>query len=191
MRRKEDVAAEHLPIRLIISISVMVAIAFLIAFGYQNSMVKIDEDHLNNQCLTLMTKLDLLVRGGTPRALGEPNAMSGTTRTFSFILPASLEFLALGVDPDPCDEGKLITGLTENGSVICYKIEGSTKQVLWFPDKDIKFREGNFAGSRWMIHSDGQGFILCYPGKTKLTFELVETNNQRYVLIHKNDNIEP
>jgi len=118
------------------------------------------------------------------------NTGDGTKRTHTFNLPDSLLYLAFGVDPDVDNDGVVETGLTNDGSVIFYRVDGGSKQVIWLSDERCTFREGEYAGGKWVINGDGQGFILNSGGETTLTFELVEKNHERCILIHANDNID-
>jgi hypothetical protein len=83
----------------------------------------------------------------------------------------------------------LETGLTEDGSAIFYRVGGGSKHVIWLSE-EFKFREGDYTNNKWVINGDGQGFIITSEGKTTLVFELVQKNDERYVLIHSNDKID-
>ena len=67
---------------------------------------------------------------------------------------------------------------------------GSNKQVIWFPEEGFKFREGKYVNNKWIINKDEQGFVFSSGGKTTLTFELVEKNHEKYILIHSNDGMD-
>jgi len=69
-------------------------------------------------------------------------------------------------------------------------VQGGSKHVIWLSDELCVFREGEYTGEKWVINGDGQGLILNSGGETTLTFELVEKNHERYILIHGNDNID-
>jgi len=193
MRKFDTFATEMIPIRLIISIIVMAAIAMMIAVGYQNLSIILAENQVRNECSALEAELYTMVGSGITRDVDDIGASDGTMRTHTFTLPDSLIYLSFGVDPDTNNDGKLNTGLTENGSVIFYRVSEGSKQVIWFQDNRIKFREGlyNLTYNKWVINGKGQGLIITGGGKTTLTFELVEKNNVQYILILANDNIEP
>jgi len=191
MRKKDNVASETIPIRLIISIAVIAAIAVMVAVGYSNLSVTLAENQVENECKTLESKLYTMMGSGIARDVDEVNASEGTKRINTFDLPDSLIYLAFGVDPDSDNDGILKTGLTRDGSVIFYKVEGGSKHVVWFPEGEFEFREGNYTENKWVINGDGQGFIIIQGGKTTLTFELVQKNHNIYILIQGNDNINP
>ncbi len=189
-RRFDTNATEMIPIRMIISIAVVAAIAVIVAIGFQNLQITASEHELENECRTLESALDTMVSGGIARDLDEGEAPSGTTRVQTFTLPNNLIYLAFGVDPNPENDGRLITGLTNNGNVIVYQVSNGGKQVLWLSQDMIPFREGYYHDNRWDVHED-QGLILITGGTTALVFELVKRNHIPYILIHATDTIEP
>ncbi|MCX6665563.1 MAG: hypothetical protein NT038_05825 [Euryarchaeota archaeon] len=189
-KRFDTTATETIPIRMIISISVVAAIAVMVAIGFQNLQTTASEHELENQCRTLQSSLYTLISGGVARDLDEGEAPGGTTRVQTFTLPNNLIYLAFGVDPNPENNGRLITGLTNNGNVIAYQVSGGGKQVFWLSQDMIPFREGYFHDNRWDVHED-QGLILLTAGTTTLVFELVKRNHNQYILIHATDTVEP
>ena len=189
-RRVDTTATEMIPIRMIISIAVVAAIAVMVAIGFQNLQITASEHELENECRTLQSSLYTLISGGVARDLDEGEAPSGTTRVQTFTLPNNLIYLAFGVDPNPKNDGRLITGLTNSGNVIAYQVSSGGKQVFWLSQDMLPFREGYFHDNRWDVHED-QGFILTTSGTTTLVFELVKRNHIQYILIHATDTIEP
>ena len=181
MKQVDDAASEMIPMRLVISIAV---ISFMVAFGYNSFSVILAENQVENECDMLESKLYTMISSGVYRDVDEANTSDGTKRTHTFDFPDNLMFLAFGVDPDPDNDGNFDTGLTCNGSVIFYRITGSNKQVIWLPEEDFKFREGKYVNNKWIINKDEQGFVFSSGGKTTLTFELVEKNHEKYILIH-------
>jgi len=64
-----------------------------------------------------------------------------------------------------------------------YKVEGFSKKYIWL-DEGIKFRKGTKKNGIWTIKEPSQGYILVGGGKIELTFELVNKNSKKYVLIY-------
>ena len=172
-----------IPIRLIISITVIAAIAVVIAIAYNNLSITLAENQIENDCRTLESKLYTMMSSGIARDVDDINAGEGTKRIHNFDLPGNLIYLAFGVDPDPNNCGTLKTGLTEDGSVIFYRVGGGSKHAIWLSE-GFRFREGNYTSNKWIITGNGQGFIITGGGKTTLIFELVQKNDERYILIH-------
>ena len=191
MKKIDNTASEVIPIRLIISIAIMAAIAFMLAVGYNNLSITLSENQIENQYITLESKLYTMLASGVTRDVDELNAGDGTMRTHTFDLPDNVVYLAFGIDPDPNNNGELITGLTDDGSAVFYKVSNGNKHVIWLSGDDFRFREGNNTNGKWIINNDEHGFILRNSGKTTLTFELVQKNHEKYVLILANDNINP
>lgn len=191
MKKIDNTASEMIPIRLIISIAIMAAIAFMLAVGYNNLSITLSENQIENQYITLESKLYTMLASGVTRDVDELNAGDGTMRTHTFDLPDNVVYLAFGIDPDPNNNGELTTGLTDDGSAVFYKVSNGNKHVIWLSGDDFRFREGNNTNGKWIINNDEQGFILRNKGQTTLTFELVQKNHERYVLVLANDNINP
>ncbi len=189
MRPVDSFAAEMIPVRLLISIVIIAAIVVLIWVG----MDKLRTDQANNQveqqCRDLVSSLETMVRSGAPRDLNEGFAPAGTTRVQTLVLPDTLVFLCFGGDPDSENTGVLQPQISEDGSLIVYKVQGSSKQVLWLPQGMCGFREGSFSNSMWTLKGDSESFILTHGGTSSLVFELVEKNHETYILIHGNDGI--
>jgi len=189
MRKSDNIASEMIPIRLIISIALISAIVTMILIGYNNLSITLAENHLENECRALESELYTMIGSGVARDVDEVNAGEGTKRIHDFDLPINTIYLAFGVDPDPNNNGFLETGLTEDGSVIFYKIGGGSKHAVWLSE-EFRFREGNCTDTKWVINDSGQGFIIISGGKTTLVFELVQKNDEKYILIHSSDKIE-
>lgn len=187
MRKLNNYAADMIPIRLIISISVIAAISILIAFGYLYLKVVLSENQIENECNDLESKLTAIVSSGVARDVDMIDFSEGTKRCHTFNIPDNLMYLGFGVDPDPNGDGILETGLTEDGNVIVYRIQGGSKKIIWL-DREYKFREGIFKDGKWNINNDLQGYIISSSRRTTINFEYVEKNNEQYILIQKTDN---
>jgi len=188
MTKKNDFAAEMIPIRLILSITVIAAIALMVGVGFINLSITSAENQVELECRTLESKLYTMMGSGIARDVDEINAGDGTKRSHAFHLPDNLMYLSFGVDPDPDNNGELQTGVTENGSSIFYRVAGGSKHVLWFED-EYRLREGKYNDGKWILNDDEQGYIITCGGKTTLTFELVQKNHETYILIQATDTI--
>jgi len=184
MRRVTTVASEMIPIRLLMSIAIVAAITIMIVAGHSVLCVILAEHHLESQCLSLESTLYSMVQSGVARDIDEVGAFEGTKRTYTLDLPDSLLYLSFGVDPDSNNDGILEPGLTSDGSIVCYKVSGGSKQVKWLPEEDIRFRKGNYTQGKWTIGGTGEGLILTSEGTITLTFELVERNHEKFILVY-------
>jgi len=184
MRSFDTYAAEFIPIRLMLSIAIVAAISGLLAVGYTNFSVTNTEHQVENQWLSLQSELYSLLGSGVARDVDVPGDSAGTKRVYTFDLPDNLVYLAFGVDPDTDNNGMLQTGLTEEGAVLCYKVEGGSKHIKWLDDQ-FCFREGLLGNGEWDLVN--QGFILDSSGVSTLTFELVQQQGKQYLLIHSSD----
>jgi len=188
MKKMDNNAADMIPIRLIISITLVAAIIAILAIGYNSLRIVLSENQVEKDCKALESKFYTMIASGVTRDVNEINAAEGTKRAYTFNLPENIIFLSFGVDPDQDNNGILETGLTSNGAVIFYKINGGSKKVIWL-NSDFKFREGYYDGSKWVINNNGEGFIIKNPGEIKLNFEYVKRNTEEFILIQSNDGI--
>ena len=140
MKKIDNTASEMIPIRLIISIAVMAAIALMLASGYNNLSITLSENQIENQYRTLESKLYTMLASGISRDMDEINASDGTMRAHTFDLPDNMIYLAFGIDPDPSNTGELSTGLTDDGSAVFYKVSNGNKHVIWLSEDDFRFR---------------------------------------------------
>src|SRR4030042_4021856 len=187
MKKLDEFASEMIPIRLLISIAVISAIAVMLTIGYNNLNVIFAENNVENECRSLESKLYTMIGSGAARDLDEIDASEGTKRVHAFNLPSNIVYLSFGVYPDPENCGILKTGLTCNGSVIFYKVQGGSKHAMWLSEEKYRFREGKYIENSWVVNGDGQGFIMSKSGKTSLIFELVKQNSDTFILIQCND----
>ena len=163
----------------------------MVGVGFRNLSITSAENQVEIDCRTLESKLYTMLGSGIARDVDEINAGDGTKRSVAFNLPDSLMYLSFGVDPDTDNNGVFETGLTENGSAIFYRVAGGSKHVLWLED-EYRLREGKYIDDKWVINGDdGQGYILTGGGMATLIFELVQKNDETYILIQATDTIDP
>jgi hypothetical protein len=180
-------AVEMIPVRLIISLVIISAIAVMMVFASSSLRTILAEHQVEQECRLLESTLSTMVGSGVPRDVDEAIAAEGTKRVQTFTLPDSLLYLSFGGNPDPLNTGVLKPGLTEDGAAIFYKVEGGSKQVIWLPKETYKFREGTYVDNKWLIKGTGQSFIIHSGGKITLVFERVQKNYVIYILVHGTD----
>jgi hypothetical protein len=188
LKKFDDFAADMIPIRLIISVAIIAAISFIVFFGLINLRIVLSENQIENECRNIESKLYSMIQNGVSRDVDETGAGEGTKRVHSFDLPDNVVYLSFGVDPSKDNTGVFKSGLTSDGCVIFYKVEGGSKKVIWF-NENFRLREGKIENDKWILNTLPQGYILTNSGSITLTFELVEKNHVIYVLIHGNDEI--
>lgn len=178
-----DGRAMFIPLRFIISI-IMMAIIFSVFFaGFKYAGRVIAEKNVEKECNELIGEISIMVASGDSRNIYEKNVLKGDTRVKKFNFPDELVYIGFGVDPDGNNDGILEEGLLCNGSCIVYKVNGFSKKYIWL-DESIKFRKGVMKNGIWTIKLPPQGYILVGGGKVELTFELVNKNSEKYVLIY-------
>lgn len=190
MRNSTNDAADQLPVRLMLSLALIAAIVVLLVFASGTLQTFLAEQQVETQCRLLESSLLTLVESGAFRDVDAQNTTEGTKRVQTFTFPDSLVYLSFGGDPDPSNTGLFTSELLEDGAVICYKVQGGGKQVIWLPRGTCKFREGVFIENRWVIHGTGQSVIIRTGGTITLVFERVEKNHNGYILVHTTDEIK-
>ena len=182
-------AVEMIPIRLMVSITIIAAITLMIGVSSGTLRIYLAEHQVEHECRQIQSTLATMMSSGVGRDVDDKEAAEGTKRVCSLLLPDSLLYLSFGGDPEKNNDGVLQPGLTEDGAAIFYKVEGGSKQVIWLPKETYHFREGTFDKNTWMINDGGESYILRQGGTITLVFELIEKNHETFILIHGNDEI--
>ena len=184
----DTVATEMIPIRLIICIVITAAIVSVVGMGFHSLSIMVAEHQVEQECRILESTLITMVESGMARDVNAIHVAEGTKRVQTFTLPDSLIYLSFGGDPDPRNDGKWTSELTEDGAAIFYKVQGGNKHIIWLPKDKFKFREGVYGDNKWTMNGEEQSFILNGGGKATVVFELVQKNHINYILIHANKN---
>jgi hypothetical protein len=64
-----------------------------------------------------------------------------------------------------------------------YQCEDQTKKIVWF-DSRIRFIKGERINDEWMIQNIPHMFVCRNSGTFDLLFELIEKNDNIYVMIY-------
>ena len=190
MNRRNNDATDQLPIRLMMSLAIIAAIVVLIVSASGVLRTFLAEQQVESQCRLLEASLSTMAESGAVRDVDDLHVAEGTKRVQTFTLPHSLLYLSFGGDPDPSNTGLLSSKLVEDGAVICYKVQGGSKQIIWLPKETYKFREGTFVDDHWTINGEGKSFIIHTGGIVTLIFERVQKNHMTYILVHTTDGID-
>jgi hypothetical protein len=190
MRPMNGDAVEMIPIRLLISIVVIAAILLLVAVASESLRVSLAEHQVEGECRRVLSSLSTMVASGVARDVDAPDAPDGTLRVHTIRLPDSLLYLSFGGAPDPLNTGEVRPTLTADGAAVFYRVQGGSIHVIWLPADIYKFREGTLRENTWVMNGTGESFIIRQGGTLTLTFELVQQNHVRYILVHAQDEIE-
>lgn len=186
MSTRSSAAVEMLPVRLMMSSAMIVAIVILIGVASGNLQVFLAEHDVEGACRSLQASLCTMVVDGAFRDVDDPSSPEGTKRIHTLHLPDSMVYLSFGGDPDPANDGSRTSALLENGAVIVSKVQGGSKKILWLPLETYKFRRGRYVDDRWVIDGQGSSVIITTGGTITLVFECVQKQHQKYILIHWN-----
>jgi type II secretory pathway pseudopilin PulG len=190
---KDDQGIDTIPLKLIIYLVLIGIIIIITASGLKNAAPTVDASIMEHRISEVKSSIEQM-QSGFARDLSDPYAPAGNIRHHELTLPDSLEYLCLGTDPDPDNNGNLTDtppGLTtDDGNVIYYKLTGSGKNLVKLDDR-VHLREGDLTGGRWMPNVvDGLQQALVITGSSQsVTFELVSDRGITYTLIHSTDDI--
>jgi len=134
---------------------------------------------------------------GSARNLIDPDSPGGNMRTFKIMIPADVDYLAFGADPDPDNDGNLTNTkedlVTGGGNVIFYRSAagGKVRKPL---EEYIELREGLLENGRWVLNNANRkqhGAVITGRGKYEITFEMVydPVSKKRYTLAHFTDGL--
>lgn len=182
-------AADQLPIRLLMSLVIVVTIIVIVVSASGTLRSFLAEQNVETQCRKLEACLSGLAESGAFRDVDACNTAEGTMRVMTFSLPESLEYLSFGGDPDPLNTGLYGSEIVQDGAVIFYKVQGGNKHVIWLPKETYKFRRGVYVDHQWVICDEVQSFVIHQGGSITLVFERVQKNHMKYILIHTTDEI--
>jgi hypothetical protein len=170
------------PIRVLVSIAVIAAIAGLCYCGMREQRVAAAEARMEVLCQHIVAELSSLVAGGSARDLGDCTAPPGTRRILAVELPGPCLYLCFGADPDPDDDGVLTTALLHSTAVMVYRVQGGGTHAVWLPYPAVGFRSCSPTDARVALDAS---VIVQGPGKTVLSFELVSDSHGMYILVSR------
>ena len=191
---KDEHGIDTIPLKLVVYLALIGIIIALTAIGLKNVGPPMDGALLERQLGEVKSSLELM-QSGYARDQSDPYAATGNIRTFELVLPARLEYLSFGADPDPDNNGILTDTppdlVTDNGDMIYYKLVGDGKRMIKLKDS-VHIREGELVNGRWLPRSvDGLGQAVVLTGNSQsVTFELVCDRGTTYTLSHLTDSLD-
>ncbi len=93
-------ASLEIPVRLVIYVILMAAIAAVTSIGLSQISPVIEGDIMEKQIGEIKASLSILQKGGS-RNLIDPESESGNIRIQKISISEDEDFIAFGVDPDP------------------------------------------------------------------------------------------
>jgi type II secretory pathway pseudopilin PulG len=165
-------AAMWIPIRLLISISIISFIAALVVFGSQISTETIQQDRFNTQLENLKHSLTSLYAHGDCRLLYQPVNSPGSTRIFQLEVPPSISSVFIGKKSLESDQ-------------LCSSIRYQTKtetELIWL-NSEIKLIAGKYQKDQFIPDQNNTGFSF-HQGMNCIVAELVCNQTQQFILIY-------
>ena len=172
-----------IPMRLIISITVIGVISFFVIQGLTMSYHIINEDGFTQTLTTLQKNIETMINIGHPRDISNIFSPKGTTQMHSLQIPSEIVLVLFGSNKiNPSNELDLT-----NSSVIFYSSQHTGEHVLWC-DSSCYFIKGRYNDSRWVPSWNNSVFIINQQGECMITFELITDGSLLYVLVYDENN---
>jgi len=177
---KDTTAAEFIPIRLLISITVIAVITFLVFTGFTSIQSTGELESFRNELKMMRSEIALLYATGEQRELEDPFASSGTKRIFTVHIPRSVIRLSFG-SYGPSYELTVTDESASSG--IFFTMQDGSQEVVWCDDS-VDFRAGISVDDRFVTDGSRPCFSFRKDCEMNVTFELVSQNDQKFILIY-------
>ena len=131
MKRDIDtLAIDHIPVRLLVSISLIGIITSLTIFGVIHLQTTLTEDRLKEDLLQLKSKLEFLSQSPSARDIEEATDNSQSAITFTLNIPSCINNLQFY---EIIDQSYNNTRDTYGFKpALSYQLQGKSKQTIWF-----------------------------------------------------------
>lgn len=169
---KDKNAAMWIPIRLLISITIISFFTVLVVLGSQIATDTIHQDQFTNQLLDFKQSIESLYHHGECRNLNQPTDQSGSTRMFQLIVPDTFSSAYIGRKPAESSEFM---------SSIRYQTKTETT-MIWI-NSEIQLITGVHKDDQFFLHQNQTGLSLS-PGSYAITAELVCNETNQFILIY-------
>jgi hypothetical protein len=187
-------AVDTIPLKLVVYLGLLAAILVLLAQAWHAAIPVLDDAKISDQTETASMSI-LSIQAGNARDSADPYSPEGSMCTLWFSLPASVEYISFGVDPDPECNGNLSDSRwTLENNTIVYQYKNGVKKRVFIAGKPVYFVKGqrNSEGI-WIPVSYPQnnvtlsnlektGVVINYPVSGEFSFEMVTLNDSRYTM---------
>jgi len=182
IRDFDTLAIDHIPVRLLVSISLIGVITSLTIFGVIYLQTTLAEDRLTEEMLQLKSKLELLAQSPSARVIDDASDHSQSAMTFDLTIPSCIDSLQFFEIIDKSNENA--TRDTQFiKPALSYQVQGKNRQTIWF-NHNLLIIHGVLRNESYTPDVHEPYVVLTKPGTYQLTFELVEQNETRYILFY-------
>ncbi len=168
----DDKATIWIPVRLLISISIIAFFTFLIVIGTQIATNTIQHNNFYNNLTEIKESLESLYRHGDSRNIIDPMSAPGSKRVFSLTIPDTISYVGFGRQKN---DSQLLAS--------CIQYDSSKGVTCLWLDTDIELILGVKQNGIWSPNEDNNGFILS-SGSYQLVAELVSDNSNQFILMY-------
>lgn len=167
-----DDAALWIPIRLLISITIISFFTALVLFGSQQATESIALDTFKTEILDLKQSLETLYQHGTSRDLSDFTDNPGSKRVYTLNIPDIITRVDFGrTHQQSMEYTSSITYQKKNQGMTLYLsseirlIQGIFLHDSWQPDPDnigLRYGSGSIVFTAELVHNSTGRFILLY-----------------------------
>lgn len=185
MHAMDNNAIDHLPIRLIMSISILSCIALMIVVGMNTVHLTMEEDTMHQQLLKLKSKLELLSQSTSAREIFASSQQPSSKLTTTITLPTSIHLLQFYDSSIESDEHQFMQSKNHEIALI-YQIQGRSQQYIWL-ESNVPVIQAIKQNDSWNPNLSEPLVTLTQPGTYKITFELVRYYDNYIILLYPTD----
>ncbi|MBN2110637.1 MAG: hypothetical protein JW705_06075 [Methanosarcinaceae archaeon] len=185
---KDTKGIDTVPLKLVFYLMITAVTFALVSVAWNNISPYIAGSQVEKEINDLSVEL-LSIQDGYPRNLDDIEAIEGSMCVAQLSLPDNVQYLSLGIDPDPDIDGNLsdCAWNVENNTIIVQYQNGVKKRFL-IAGEIIKFRKGTVDNKgNWNLYTGNlygnQGIVIMRPVAGEFVFELVSCG-QKYTLSH-------
>ena len=174
--------SEMIPIRLIITISVITIISVFTVQGF-NQYRLVRQEQMFTESLSIVQKnIEAMVRTGQPRDINDIHSSNGTKQVHQFLLPPIITNITFGYNPSISHQQQEFY----QQNAITFFSQHSGQQILWC-DEQYSFIKGVYNNTKktWMPDDSHPMLHISGRGKVQLTFELITDGSSLFVLIYQ------
>jgi type II secretory pathway pseudopilin PulG len=171
-----EYASMWIPIRLLISISIISFFTALIVFGSQIATETVQQDRFITQLNDIKQSLTSLYAHGDCREINQPIQQTGSTRILHFEIPDFISSAYIGKKPFESDELMSSIRYQTNAEI----------EMIWLPS-EIQLIAGRYQNDQYIPNQNNTGLTL-HQGKNCITAELVCNQTQQFILLYPYNN---
>lgn len=166
--KKNDSAAEGLPIRIVATLILFSVILGLSLKAFNDFTSDIKEKKLKGDLDLLEKRASVMYTYGGGRDVSNPNDFSGSIENIHITVPGNVAYVVIGAMPSPDGKPPLFSDIHSDN--IYYYVTNDGRI-------ETKSSIARFSGNETSLNRP----LVLYPGEYELELELVKNSNGTYI----------